>query len=449
MKALLRLLLIGYLTSSCLIYAESRTNETRSMDADTKMHSGLPTDSTLEKKTMLRAEQCKTGIFKKSDSRFLAITKSSRGYDYTFNDGVVGNTLDPNSLITCTDAAILVRKKEAWFKAAIIETNTHFESNGIVLAGRLIEPINAGKHTTLVVYAHGSEEGPWIDHARDPYQMVGRGVSVFVYDKRGTGLSQGKYTQNFPILANDLVAAADEAKRLAAGRFGRFGLVGLSQGGWIVPLAAARAKAEFLGIGFGLAVDIAEEDAEQVTKELEERGYREDAIAKARLVTDITARIVKSTYKDGLDDLDLIKKRFEKESWLSIIKGAYTGVLLSIPVSVLRSEGVPQFDRLDVDWSQDPMQVLRTVDIPQLWVFADEDRQAPIKLSLQRLQKLREQGKPIQIYIFSNTEHGMWNYEQAPDFTRRHTRVTPGFYDLMPDWAKGPLRGSYGQSSRR
>ncbi len=245
------------------------------------------------------------------------------------------------------------------------------------------------------------------------------------------------------------MAAAGEAKRLAAGRFGRFGLLGLSQGGWIVPLAAARAKAEFLGIGFGLAVDIAEEDAEQVTKELEERGYREDAIAKARLVTDIAARIVKSTYKDGLDDLDSIKKRFEKEPWLSTIKGAYTGVLLSIPVSVLRSEGVPQFDRLDVDWSQDPMQVLRTVDIPQLWVFADEDRQAPIKLSLQRLQKLREQGKPIQIYIFSNTEHGMWNYEQAPDFTRRHTRVTPGFYDLMADWAKGTLRGSYGQSSRR
>ncbi len=149
-------------------------------------------------------------------------------------------------------------------------------------------PRGAGKNTPLVFYAHGSENRGWVDSARDPYQMVGRGVSVFVYDKRGTGLSKGEYTQNFPRLADDLVAASREAKRLADGRYGRFGLVGLSQGGWIVPLAAARAKAEFLGIGYGLVVDIAEQDAAQVTKELRERGYGDDIIAKARTVTDIT-----------------------------------------------------------------------------------------------------------------------------------------------------------------
>jgi pimeloyl-ACP methyl ester carboxylesterase len=449
MNTLIRLLIVGYLTASCIACAEDLSSDPRSEHTEARMHRELSIEKANAESRLGQAGVCQTGIFRKHGSSFVALTKSNRGFDYTFSDGIVGNTLDPNSLVVCGDTAVLVRNKETWARAAIVETDTRFESNGILLAGRLIEPSKADKRAPLVVYAHGSEEGPWIDHARDPYQMVGRGVSVFVYDKRGTGLSQGNYTQNFPTLANDLVAAAHEAKRLAAARYGRFGLIGLSQGGWIVPLAAARAKADFLGIGYGLAVDIAEEDAAQVTKELEERGYGADVFDKARMVTDITARIVKSTYKDGLDDLESIKKRFEKEPWSSIIKGAYTGVFLSIPVSVIRSDGVPHLDKFNVDWSQDPMRVLRAVDVPQLWVFAEEDRQAPIALTVERLQKLRGEGKNNLMYIFPNTEHGMWRYEQAPDFSRKHIRVTSGFYDLMADWAKGRLRKNYGQSYRR
>jgi pimeloyl-ACP methyl ester carboxylesterase len=380
---------------------------------------------------------------------FVALTKTDRGFSYTFSDGVAGNTQDAGARVACGQGAVLVGATEIWPRVAVVESNAQFESSGVMLAGRLMEPPGAGKNTPLVVYAHGSEADGWIDRARDPYQMVGRGVSVFVYDKRGTGLSKGEYTQNFPRLADDLVAASDEAKRLAAGRYGRFGLVGLSQGGWIVPLAAGRAKAQFLGIGYGLAVDIAEEDRAQVAKELRERGYGDDIIAKAGMVTDVTARIVKSGYKDGLEDLAAMRDRFGKEAWFLVIKGAYTGVFLGMPVDSLRKNGVPRFDKWAVDWSQNPMEVLKAIDVPQLWAFAEEDRQAPIALTIERLSTLRKQGKAISMYVFPDTEHGMWNYEQAADFSRKHTRVAPGFYDLMADWAKGNLDGKYGKAERR
>jgi pimeloyl-ACP methyl ester carboxylesterase len=272
---------------------------------------------------------------------------------------------------------------------------------------------------------------------------------VFVYDKRGTGLSKGEYTQNLPRLADDLVAASREAKRLADGRYGRFGLMGLSQGGWVAPLAAARAKAEFLGIGYGLAVDIAEQDAAQVAKELRERGYSDDTIAQARAVTDITARIVKSGYKDGLDELAAAQNQFGKEAWFSVIKGGYTGVYLRTPVDNLRKNGMPPLDKLDVDWSQNPMQALNSVDVPQMWAFAAEDRQAPIALTMERLSNFRKQGKDIAMYVFPDTDHGMRNYEQAADLSRKYTRITPGFYDLMADWAKGKIVEPYGRAYRR
>lgn len=395
---------------------------------------------------------CETGIFKKDKQTFVVVTKADKGFNYTFSNGMLGNTLDSGTTLICGKNAVLVRGEEIWNKLAISELNTRFESGGVVLAGRLMEamePPGAGGNTPLVVYAHGSEGTGWIDRAGDPYQMLGRGISVFVYDKRGTGLSQGEYTQNFPRLADDLVAASHEAKRLAAGRYGRFGLIGLSQGGWIVPLAAARARAEFLGIGFGLAVDITGQDAEQVRKELRDHGYGDDILAKASKVTDVTAKIARSDLKEGFDELADIQKQFGKEAWFTSIKGGYSGVFLSMSVDDLRRNGVPRFDKLDIDWSLDPMQVLSKVDVPQMWVFADEDRQAPGAVSLERLSSLRRQGSNITIYRFPDTGHGMWEYTEAKDGTRKQTRITPGFYDLMADWAKGKLDGNYGNAYRR
>jgi dienelactone hydrolase len=392
---------------------------------------------------------CETGIFRQDQASFVALTKADKGYAYTFSDGTVGYTQNADALVACGAGAVLIRGSAVWPKVAIAQTNTRFAAAGVMLAGRLLEPPGAGKATPLVVYAHGSEGTGWIERARDPYQMVGRGVSVFVYDKRGTGLSEGVYAQNLPQLADDLVAASFEAKRLAHGRYGRFGLIGLSQGGWTVPLAATRAQAQFIGIGYGLVVDIAEQDGAQVAKELRDRGFGEDAVAKARTVTDITATVVKSGRAQGLDELADAQARFGKEPWFAAMKGSYSGVLAGMPVQVLRSEGVPAFDKLNVDWSQDPVQVLKTVKVPQLWALAGEDRQAPIGATMERLAALRAQGQAITIMVFADADHGMSEYDEAKDLTRKRTRMAPGFYELMADWAKGQLGDSYGKATRR
>ena len=92
------------------------------------------------------------------------------------------------------------------------------------------------------------------------------------------------------------MAAAFEAKRLAGNRFGRFGLMGFSQGGWIAPMAAKQSDADFIAVGYGLLVDILEEDASQVELELTEAGYGDDVIAKAKALTDVTARLAVSGY---------------------------------------------------------------------------------------------------------------------------------------------------------
>lgn len=393
------------------------------------------------------ASECEVGIYGTAEE-FVAVTRYDDGFSYSFSDGRRGR-IGSDGEVACGAGAVRIGGSEVWDARPLAITDVRFEVEGAELTGQLIEPADASEATPLVVLAHGSEEWGWVEASAYPYQFVGRGVSVFVYDKRGTGRSGGTYSQNFPQLADDLVAASAKAKELAAGRYGTFGLFGFSQGGWIAPLAADRSGAEFIGIGYGLVVDILEEDASQVALELREAGYGDEVIAEAREITDVTARLAVSGYTDGLEELDALKERYGDEEWYGQVRGGFTGVVLSIPTEELRSNGIPMFDRLNIDWSIRPMDVLREVDVPQLWVLAEKDREAPIATTLDRLQTLRGEGKDITVYVFPDTDHGMTEFEQAEDGSRRSTKVAEGYHDLLADWAKGSLTPPYAASTER
>ena len=394
---------------------------------------------------IVRANDCQIGIYDaRDDDRFLVVTDTGTAQRYTYSDGETAHAA------VCSDGFLqLAGSESVWTLRPIQITDTKFQTSGAVLAGQLLEPTGSKENTPLVVFAHGSEESGWIGAVPDLYQMVGRGVSVFVYDKRGTGQSTGQYSQNFPELARDLVAASTEAKKLADGRFGRFGLIGLSQGGWIAPMAAGRAEADFVGVGYGLVVDILEEDAAQVELELREAGHGEEIVAIGRQITNVTGRLAVSNYQDGLDDLDELKKSYGEEPWFQSLRGGFSGVLLNMSTDQLREDGIPMFDRLNIDWSLKPMDVLRDVDVPQFWALAKDDREAPVDTTLERLLKLRSEGQSITIHMFPDTDHGIRTFTQSEDGTRTYTGVSDGFYDLMADWAKGELNPPYGDSLER
>jgi dienelactone hydrolase len=94
-----------------------------------------------------------------------------------------------------------------------------------------------------------------------------RGVRFFMYDKRGVGASEGSYpgsySSSMATYAVDVLAAVD---RLAANPkvdASRIGLWGMSQAGWIIPLAASMGQdaIAFTITVSGPTVSIAEENA--------------------------------------------------------------------------------------------------------------------------------------------------------------------------------------------
>src|SRR5438477_6663060 len=325
-------------------------------------------------------------------------------------------------------------------------TDTVFEGrDGIKLAGRLVLP-NGDNAVTIVVFVHGAER----ESARDSYALQrllpAEDIGAFVYDKRGTGGSEGTYTQHFETLADDAVAAMREAKRIAGRRCATIGYQGGSQGGWVAPLAATRAPVDFVIVSFGLAVSVIDEDQEEVALEMRLKGHTKEEISKALEVASAAEAVFESNFTKGFENFDAVRAKYRNEPWYKDVHGNYTHFILPYTAAEAREKfknslpGTP--------FRYDPMPTLRAVEAPQLWVLGEDDLEAPSAETSRRLKTLIAEGKPITLALFPRAEHGMTEYEIASDGERVSIRYAPGYFIMMRDFARnGQLSGAYGSSA--
>lgn len=381
--------------------------------------------------------------WRRLDGQFGRLTPAADGWTST-----VGMTERPaSSDIAFPDCDSVRLGDEAGRRVPLLVTDTMFRSGKETLRGRLVMPTGAAA-VPVVVQVHGSEKTPAVDFNYRQRQYAAAGVGVFVYDKRGTGRSTGVYSQDFHLLSDDAAAALTEARRLAGRRASRIGFEGGSQGGWVAPLAATKVEADFVIVGFGLAEGTLAEDREEVMLDLREKGWGPDVLARARDITDATAVVMASDFREGYAELEAVKAKYGAEPWLKDIEGEFTGRMLAYPSEVLRVEG-PKTD-VGTSWEYDPMPTLRALDTPLLWVLASEDREAVPTETRKRLLGLIADGRPITLLEFPATDHGMYEFETGADGKRTMTRVTDGFTRAVLDFSKaGRLAASgYGAGFR-
>ncbi len=325
-------------------------------------------------------------------------------------------------------------------------TDTVFEGrDGIKLAGRLVLP-KGDNAIPIVVFVHGAER----ESARDSYALQrllpAEDIGAFVYDKRGTGGSEGTYTQDFETLADDAVAAMREAKRIAGRRCARIGYQGGSQGGWVAPLAATRAPVDFVIVSFGLAVSVIDEDQQEVALEMRFKGHNQEEISKALEVASAAEALFESGFTKGFERFDAVRAKYRNEPWYKDLHGNYTHFILPYTASEIREKGKDFI--FGTPFRYDPVPTLRAVEAPQLWILGEDDLEAPSAETSRRLKTLIAEGKPITLALFPRAEHGMTEYEIASDGERASTRYAPGYFVMMRDFARnGQLSGAYGSSA--
>jgi dienelactone hydrolase len=167
-----------------------------------------------------------------------------------------------------------------------------FQNGAVTLAGSLITPATAGPHPAVVIVPSSSpnERGPYRDFATDVFAQ--HGVAALIYDKRGYGQSSGNpETTSLYDLAEDALAGVRYLQHRADIDPHRVGMEGDSQAGWVIPIAAARAKdIAFLVMVSASAVSQAQAEVFGIATRIRNAGLSErvvDAGRKARRLSKI------------------------------------------------------------------------------------------------------------------------------------------------------------------
>lgn len=232
-----------------------------------------------------------------------------------------------------------------------------FESQGITLAGSILQP---KKPFAAVVIVHGSD--PIKRELEFAKRLAKEGIAVFTYDKRGVGESGGVYvgpsvgtnnidTANLTLLAQDANAAAETFQTYLKDKKIPIGLVGFSQAGWIIPMAASKnPQIKFMVLFSGPTITT----LEQLRFQFYTNGN--------------------NSFWENHTEADAI-----------------------------------EHTRNDPDRYQfaatDPKTYLSTLSIPGLWLFGEKDIQIPVKLCIEQLNTLTTQGKPFEYISFSKLGH--------------------------------------------
>jgi uncharacterized protein len=323
-------------------------------------------------------------------------------------------------------------------------TETSFVSAGVTLKGRLVLPPGDAA-VPVVVLVHGSEDDSALTYQFLQRLFPAQGVGAFVYDKRGTGQSQGHYTQDFNVLADDVVAAMREGRRLAGTRLTRIGYWGGSEGGWVAPLASLRAPVDFVVVSFGLAVGVVDEDQEAMEIELREKGFSRQDIRDAQELARAAEKVFESDMQAGYPELAAEEAKYRDRPWYKDARGDFAFMILTHTEAELRGMAATYDWHTPFDY--DPMQTLRASSAPQLWIVGGEDYESPSAVTSERIKSLIAQGHPFTLAYYPGAEHGMTLFETGKDGERLSTRYEPGYFTMMTDYIKdGRLKDHYGDA---
>lgn len=128
------------------------------------------------------------------------------------------------------------------------EKITFTSGDGTRLSGLLSLPNSITPHPAIMML-HGSEPGTKDNFGNKvmAHFMLSQGIAILNYDKRGVGESEGNYQEaaspaNLQRHADDAIAGVEYLLTRPEIDAEKIGLIGFSQAGWIIPLAASQSS---------------------------------------------------------------------------------------------------------------------------------------------------------------------------------------------------------------
>lgn len=319
-------------------------------------------------------------------------------------------------------------------QSGIQEIAVHIMNGDVNLAGTIVLPGGPGRHPGVVLF-HGS--GP---QERDLYTarwFAKQGVAALAYDKRGVGESSGDFrVVPFMDLCGDGLAALAYLKSRQDIDAKQIGVWGLSQGGWLGPLAASRSSdVAFVIAVSGPAVSPGEQMIFYYANELRGEGVPESDVREASVLRRKVWNYLSTG--DEYEDVKAELNRARTKRWYSAVKAQQDNLFepLQAPAEV-NSPNYRYKRWFKQEMNYDPVPALKGLRVPALFLFGDEDRLVNVNESVAVLRRVLTQGhnRDFTIRVFPHVEHDMHLMSGPDAYT-----TDPEYLQTMQEWLTARL----------
>ncbi len=307
---------------------------------------------------------------------------------------------------------------------------TDFTSrDGTRIRGELLIPRNATANTPAIVFLHGSGE-----HSREDVRFYAdlfarNGFVALLADKRRYGRNPGDY--NYHRLADDALAGIARLKRSPVVDPSRIGVLGISEGGWVAPIVAARDSA----LAFVIALvptghTYAENAIYQTSLKLQAAGATREEIAT---YASSIKRV--NDYVLGLSRGQSVPSTVLKSLQLALDSARRIPALrISDLPSLLPAAGdLGEFRWQALDF--DPVPYWKDVKSPVLLVVGELDRNADPRSVHQKIVPAIRSRVKTSVVEYEGVAHDLMVVRDSTHFFFPYP--PHGYLDTLTRWAKG------------
>jgi len=268
-----------------------------------------------------------------------------------------------------------------------------FRSGDNTLKGILVLPRTPGLHAA-VAFVHGSgglSRNDWTLHPPLREHFARQGIASLCWDKPGVGTSTGDWTQqSFHDRALEALAAVQFLRGRTDIDPKRVGLWGISQGGWICPLAAALSPdVAFIVLVSAPVGTIEEQDRYRVEQEMRADGMTEMDIEKALTFARRRIEVFRGA---SFEQLDAAQREVSGERWFK---------------DYVHRLGPKDFAFGQKNIAYDGRPVLQRVKCPVLVIVGERDRIVPAKKSGVLIEEIltKAGNKNVTVKTFAEADH--------------------------------------------
>ncbi len=260
------------------------------------------------------------------------------------------------------------------------EEEIRFESGEVMLRGTILVPDGASGRKPAIALVHGAGPHTREDQRDEAEAFARRGIVTLIYDKRTEGYSQ--FERSYELLATDALAAARALREHPEVDPEAVGLWGLSEGGWVVPLAANRSgDIAFVVLVAASGVPPSQQHSWNLENELRHQG--------------VDGSMVRTVSR--------------------------TGTRLIVDAGLF------------AEANHDPVEPLERLRQPVLALWGAKDRIQPPAESSGILRKALRRGgnERYTVRVFPGAEHGL---RASPDGYVERERLVAGYADTVASW---------------